>query len=76
MVIDVQVWNVLEKKLPVWQTMVWSLGFVNPPLVAPLVKSTEMGKWSHDGQKDQTQVLVARRSKAPFGRTTVKKTDS
>ncbi len=33
----------------------------NPLLVAPLVKSTEIGK-----------VLVARRSKAPFGRTPVK----
>ncbi len=42
-------------------------------LVAPLVESTEIGKYLHDGQKDWTQVLVARRSKAPFGRTVVKK---
>ncbi len=45
----------------------------NPPLVAPLVKSTEIGKQSHDGQKDRIQVLVARQAKAPFGRTTVTK---
>ncbi len=46
---------------------IWKL----EPLGRPLVKKTEAKP-----QKDRTQVLVARQSKAPFGRTTVKKTDS
>ncbi len=48
------------------ETLVFCPGAAFPPLIAPLVKSTEIGKYSHDGQKDRTQVLVRRRSEKPI----------
>ncbi len=45
--------------------------YLTPPLVAPLVESTEIGKWSHHGQKYRTWFQVAPRSKVLFSHTLV-----
>ncbi len=54
------------------QFLAESYSIFNPSLVADFRSRS----WLHNGQKDRTQNLVVRRSKPPFGRTTIKKTDS